>query len=174
MTKRALVDRFSGSRPRSRAPVLDRRVEAATTGRARRRLAAWLCLWALAAGAVALPALHAALHLAEHFATAPEPAPRPRVVVHRYQHCHGGTCHDVDEGRRHAPREPHRHDGDRPGEHGRASPEHLAVLALRAPAPTVPPRVVPAIIVGRVVVLQPIVATAVRAHDIRGPPRAQT
>lgn len=141
--------------------------------RYQRRLAAWLCLLALAASAVALPAMHAAVHLAEHLAD--RPAPRPRVVVHRYQHCHGGTCHVDEDGSKPGPRAPHhRHDGDRDGEHGRGSPEHAAALILTAVAPALPPRALPVAAVAYTVRSRSITIAAIHGHEIRGPPRAQT
>lgn len=121
----------------------------------RRVVAAWACLLALVGSALALPALHAAVHAGERAARAPRPAPapRPQLTVHRHGHCHGGVCHDdgPEDGppAERAAREPatgnqparphHHHDGDREGEHGTRSPEHLAALLLPSRVPLVTP-----------------------------------
>lgn len=138
----------------------------------RRRFAAWLCLAALTASVVALPAMHAAVHLLERLtADHAEPA-GPRIVVHRYQHCHGGTCHDDHADRRPVPREGHHHDGDRRGEHGRQSPEHLSLLLAPAAALALPPRITPAVMVVVVAAPRAITLTPLRSHAARAPPAA--
>jgi hypothetical protein len=144
----------------------------------RRRRAAWLCVLAMTGSVVALPAMHAAVHLAERLvALGAAPAPPPVIVV-RHGHCHGGSCHvDGEPGdprapKRPTPHEPHHHDGDRPGEHGRSSGAHLVVLLAPAAAPALPPRVEPAILVERTLTPPTFAPVTLPTHAARAPPAA--